>query len=243
MKTAALPSPLPAIRQTQNKEWKQYVDEIALLAVEEDKRALDMGDVFLEVEGVFGKDLVYEMASQAGVGRMKARQRLNVSRKIPKGHYLRETHLTFSHLRLLAPLSEKMDEWGKECLDKSWSVEELEEQLKVAGDIKAQEMGVLCGHCNQAIPSREKMVAFSIHGQKRGRLCGVACAKGFFVARAEEELAGLTIEPVDPESEESSVEPEGEELEQDAKARKKRSKKSIEVTSNGAVYTSVFDDN
>lgn len=257
MKMNPVPSPLPAIRQNQVKEWKHYVERIARLAVEEDRNALAMGDEFLEVEQTFGKERVYEMAAQTGVGKAKARQRVAVSRKIPKDHPLRNTHLSFSHLRVLVTTNDKMEEWADLCLKNEWTVEELDEQIKQTGDAEAQEDGIPCIQCKDPIRLKETMICFSIQGQKRGRLCGPRCAEIYFHALAETQTedsssdqsslegnAAVTSEnewPLKTEMIPTENDPILDQTDADEAPRKNRSKKQPVIAIGSDNAYSIFD--
>jgi hypothetical protein len=225
-------SPIPALVQKQQQDWQQRVERLARLAVEEDKRALEMGDEFLEIEEIFGKDLVVRAAAQSGIKCATARQRVNISRKIPKGHYLRETQLSYSHLRVLtyAEDEEKMEAWGKRAIDNSWTVEELDEAMKQEGDVQAQSMGIPCTNpaCGRLIESKEEMISFSRLGEKRGRLCSVKCARDYFAWLLD---CGNTLE--------ESVEQEAGALSEEEPLRERSNGRKTLVTPE-AVY-SIFD--
>src|SRR5690348_14944492 len=98
-----MPQSVPSIVQQYNKsvkaDWESLVNQIASLSETEDKCALSMGDLLAVVKADWGNAMVQEAVTQAGISMSVARQRLWVSSKIPKGHFLRSTHLTYGHLR------------------------------------------------------------------------------------------------------------------------------------------------
>jgi hypothetical protein len=185
--SAGLPEPIPGIVQKQHRDWMRIVAEIAQLAQNEDETALTMGDRLVEIEKSFGRKHLQEAAKQAGVSWSVARQRHWVSGKIPEGHMLRGTPLTFCHLRALCGLEvEAMAGWAEKALTEQWSVARLIAEIEAVGDVQAQEAGDPCIQCEESLPEQGEIVSFTLARQKRARLCGVQCAAAYFAELAED---------------------------------------------------------
>jgi hypothetical protein len=184
-----LPHSVPAIVQSYTQEvkadWDILVTQIASLSEQEDKCALTMGDILLQIKGVWGANYVKEAVSESGISMSVARQRIWVSQKIPKDHFLRTSHLTYGHLRAIAGTND-IDRWGHEALNHGWTINQLKEAIEGEGDKIAQEQGDPCVHCQNALSDEKKVVAFTVQGEKRHRACSFTCAAEYFVARSQE---------------------------------------------------------
>jgi hypothetical protein len=183
----AASKPVPAIvmQQQIKKDWEQLVNQITELAKKEDDCALNIGDLLHEIKDEWGNQFVQEAAKASGISMSVARQRLWVSSKIPKEHFLRDTHLTYGQLRLIAGTSD-VDFWGKQALGNGWDLKQLKTAIEEAGDKKAQEDGHPCVQCAEALNDQQKIVAFTVQGEKRHRACSVKCAADYFFARSQE---------------------------------------------------------
>lgn len=171
---------VPAVVQKQTYEWQEIIDRIAKIAVDEDKGALSMGDLFLEVEEKFGRKYVKKAVAATGVSWSKARQRLAVSKKIPKGHFLRNSPLSFCHLRAIVA-TDNMEYWANKALENQWGIEKLREEIESKGDETAIESETaICIECEQSITSLETMISFNRHRQRKSRLCSPKCAVKYF---------------------------------------------------------------
>ena len=187
------PSTIPAVIQEYHKEvkadWDSLVNQIAFLSQQEDKCALSMGDILLKVKNGWGTAMVKEAAAESGITMSVARQRLWVSGKIPADHFLRTSHLTYSHLMVIAGTND-IDKWGKEALTHGWTVAQLKEAIEGEGDKVAQEAGEPCVHCGNGLRDDKKYVAFTIQGEKRHRACSYMCAANYFLKRYEQVESG-----------------------------------------------------
>jgi hypothetical protein len=182
----SVPPPVAAIVARQRAELSQLVQEIAALAAQDDRNALEMGDKLLQIEDEYGKDRVKLATDQAGVNWSVARQRLWVSRRIPKGSRLRSLPLTFCHLRTLAA-TENPESWADRVLANRWSVATLRAEIERAGDRKAVEAGDPCIQCERSLAEGKRTVAFSIDGGQRARCCSTQCALAYFQEMVAEE--------------------------------------------------------
>jgi hypothetical protein len=187
--TAGMPTSVPAIVQSYKEEvkadWESLVAKISALSEQEDQCALHMGDLLLQIKADWGSHLLKEAVSDSGISMSVARQRLWVSSKIPKDHFLRTSHLTYGHLRAIAGTND-IDKWGKEALTHGWTISQLKEAIEGEGDKIAAEQGDPCVHCGHALSEEKKVVAFTVQGEKRHRACSFACAAEYFVERSQE---------------------------------------------------------
>jgi hypothetical protein len=184
---ALLTKPVPAIVQSYKQEvkadWESVVNQIAALAQQEDSCALSMGDRFALVKDEWGPGMVTQAASEAGISKSVARQRLWVSSKIPKDHWLRKTQLTYGHLRKIAGTTD-IDKWGKAAVENGWTINQLIEAIDSEGDKVAQDQGDPCCECSGTLKDMT-IVAFTVQGEKRHRCCGVQCAANYFLKRTQ----------------------------------------------------------
>lgn len=183
--TRPVPAVVQQIEQDQQRTWDEIVDEIAQLALSEDETALQMGDRFLELEQRFGSKHLKKAAEDACVTWSLAKLRLWVSRKIPTGHPIRDSRLSFNHLAAIAG-TDNMEHWTNVALKEQLSVAKLREAINVAGDNKAQEQGEPCLQCEKPLPKTGDIVAFTVGKEPRRRLCNVECAMHYFVRRTAE---------------------------------------------------------
>ncbi|HYT41408.1 MAG TPA: hypothetical protein VEP90_03625, partial [Methylomirabilota bacterium] len=107
---------------------------------------------------------------------------------IPNEHFLRSTHLTYGHLRAIAGTND-IDRWGKEALTHGWTINQLKEAIEGEGDKVAQEQGDPCIRCGQGLKEYNKIVAFTVQGEKRHRACSFMCAAEFFIERSQEPVS------------------------------------------------------
>lgn len=180
-----IPSVVQQYKQEAKLDWDSLITQIAFLSVKEDECALTMGDILLQIKAEWGATHVKQAVSESGISMSVARQRLWVSSKIPKGHFLRTTQLTYGHLRTIAGTND-IDKWGKEALTHGWTISQLKEAIEGEGDKVAQEQGDPCIHCQEALSEDKRVVAFTVQGEKRHRACSFICAAEYFVSRSQE---------------------------------------------------------
>jgi len=195
--------PVAAIlqKQAQNMQhlWDQMLTKLNQLMMTEDQNCMEMGDLLLDMETQFGRPNAIEAAEQCHVGKQVARQRMWVAKRFPKGHALRNTHLTFCHLRVLAKLEsgDDVQKWANQAMKEQWSVARLMKEMEATSDEQAQEQGQPCIQCETPLPEEGEIVSFAIGREKRARCCTVGCAAKYFLERAEEKQRAA-----DPVSEE-----------------------------------------
>lgn len=184
-----LQAPIPGIVQQYHKElkadWDIIVNQIASLSQQEDQCCLQMGDLLGQIKGEWGNTHVKQAAAEAGISMSVARQRLWVSAKIPLGHFLRTTHLTYGHLRAIAGTND-IDRWGNESLQHGWTINQLKEAIEAESDQLAVADGEPCVFCAKPLSEDKKTVSFTIKGEKRHRACSYICAAEYFVKRNTE---------------------------------------------------------
>lgn len=183
------------------RDYQEIVDELSVLLQDEDKAAFRMGDVFVEIEDTFGKDQLWSAAKSLRITETKVRQRLWVSRKIPEGHKLRNTHLSYSHLREIAG-TDDMEHWADVALKGNLTVAQLSEQIDYSGTKQAIDGQDVCAleSCKNplVIDNILDIVSFRIGKEKKRRCCSVACAAKYFTAYDEDDdELDITDVPVD----------------------------------------------
>ena len=157
------------------RDWTDIVQELSHLVEKEDETVLHIGDILGEVEDTYGKKFVDEAAKACKISNSVARQRLWVSKRIPKDSDLRTSGLTYSHLRAVAGTSD-IDDWGQKAIDNDWTVAQLKEEIDKAGDDTAKAEGKPCNYCEQPLPIDGEIVSIRIGAQRIQRYCGVECA-------------------------------------------------------------------
>jgi len=184
----------------ERRDWQLILQDLQLIEEQEENAALRMGDILVEIEDSYGKEKVWEAADKLQLEKSKVKQRLWVSRKIPKGHWLRDTHLKFSHLRAIAG-TEDIDTWGEKALHDKLSVSQLTEQIAQAGDTNAKLQGDPCAYvkCGQPLPEDGTIVSFRIGHEKTARCCSLACTSAHFQSLLQvAQLVGGETEGIDP---------------------------------------------
>jgi len=176
-------------------KWDQLLQKLNHYVQKEFDTIFEIGDLFLDIESGYGKGAVSKAAKSCGVSTSVARQRLWVSRKIPKTSKLRSSTLSYSQLRAIAG-TDDVEGWGNKCLANNWSVAELQEELDKNNAVKAQEDGLPCNYCEQPLSSNKEIVTVRVGNKKSQRYCSVDCAY-----KALERLAHPT-----PPTEKSSAE-------------------------------------
>lgn len=171
--------PVPAIVMQAQQQWDQVVNELTKLAMEEDKNALAMGDLFVKIEEQWGRDKLKAAAASAGVEWQKARQRHWISTSIPPNDAIRKMMLPYTHLRHLAGVkgAEERLQWAKLAVENDWTATKLREEIDKVNDKQAQEQGVLCASCSNPIKPSDRMVTLRVIGQKAERCCSIRCGR------------------------------------------------------------------
>lgn len=180
----------PEFQQESQMQWTQAVSRLADLAMQEDSCCLQMGDHLNVIEKQWGGRNKMKLAAQeAGVTWALARQRSWVAKRIAPGHNLRDTQLSYSHLRQIANTKDP-DKWGALTIENNWTVSRLKEEIELAEDKQAQATGETCCFCELAFTEELEIVSFRIGREKARRCCGIGCAAGIF-DRMIKEAAGL----------------------------------------------------
>lgn len=157
---------------TNTTQWTQDVALLAEIATQEDNCCLQMGDHLNVIEKRWGRNRMKPAAQEAGVTWALARQRSWVSKRIPPGDPLRETKLSYSHLRQLANTDDPM-KWGNLVLANNWTVATLKDEIDKAGDRKALEDGLPCIYCEK--PISNEVISLRIGQEKPTLYCSLAC--------------------------------------------------------------------
>lgn len=185
---------LPAIQKENQMQWTQAVSKLAELAMQEDACCLQMGDHLNVIEGQWKSRSKMKLAAQeAGVTWSLARQRSWVAKQIPPYHPLRETQLTYCHLRAVAGTKDP-EKWGLLAVQNNWSVAMLKEQIDLAEDKEAQQTGEICIFCETAMDEGMEIVSFRIGQRKTLRCCSCQCAADY-LRREVEQAAGGDLAP------------------------------------------------
>jgi hypothetical protein len=166
------------VNQQQSQSWQDFVEEIEKIDVQETQGALRMGDLFILAEETYGPKNLQKLAENAGVSWSVARQRLWVSKRIPKDSIVRKMKaLTFGHLRALAA-TDKQEEWATKVETEDLTVRDLIEAIDQSGDKRKVENGFAsCADCGtDIVAGSETYVAVSLAGGKRNLCCNAACA-------------------------------------------------------------------
>ena len=136
MKTDPLP---PSINPFPSGEAsaQSILEEIRALAREGERGPLDMGDAFVELQRLTGlnnadfRQLLRQVAQEAGVDWEAARQRYWVASRLPPGHPVRAYKLPFTHLRALARVRDP-ELWAARAVEgaRPWTVRQLQQALR-----------------------------------------------------------------------------------------------------------------
>jgi hypothetical protein len=161
-------------------EWAQAVALLAEIATREDACCLQMGDHLNVIETQFkGRNRMKLAAAEAGVTWALARQRSWVAKRVPPGSPLRDTQLTYCHLRAVAGTKDPL-KWGMLALANNWSVAQIKEEIDKAGDKEAQQSGEPCVFCEAAMTEEMEIISFRMGSERTRRVCSPICAIGFF---------------------------------------------------------------
>jgi ParB-like chromosome segregation protein Spo0J len=124
--------------QDRTAEREAAVSKLAELARQEDN--LGLGDHLRAIEKTWDRKVIRQVAEEAGIKWEHARQTFWVSKKIPPGHPLRQTHLTYSHLRAVADTDDP-EKWGLLAVENNWSVARLKKEIDKSAGKKVPEKG------------------------------------------------------------------------------------------------------
>jgi hypothetical protein len=114
-----------------------------------------------------------------------------VASRIPQGHRLRSSILTFGHFRVLVKMEDvELETWADKAINEDWSVARLTAELEAAGDQKAVQDGQPCIQCTETLSESGEIVAFTVKGM-RARCCNFKCAAEYFTERAAEQNGHL----------------------------------------------------
>jgi hypothetical protein len=168
-------------------EWDQAVAKLAALAMQEDACCLQMGDHLNVIEKQWkGRGKMKLAAQEAGVTWALARQRSWVAKRIMPGHPLRDTPLTYCHLRAVAGTNDP-EGWGMKALQNNWSLAKLKEEIDLAEDKQAQQTGETCIYCEAAMSEEMEIVSFRVGQKRTSRCCGIVCAAKLFERMVKEQ--------------------------------------------------------
>jgi hypothetical protein len=179
-------APSPEIPEDQLPQWRADIARMRALQVE---HALRMGDTYNELKQRWDVKMP-ELAKEAGIPYHAARQRAHVAQMVPEGSELRQTGLSYSVLRILAPLADPMP-WARHAValqaKGELRVRAFAQILVNAGLRRARPARVYsppCLHCDGMFA--EKPGGVHVRDEKeKGYLCSPRCARDYYAERQE----------------------------------------------------------
>jgi len=181
-KTNFLGKEIPAGIQFTEMTFDYALTRLNNLMAQEDQTIFSLGDFLSGMETKFGKKTTLDACDTCHITKTTARQMLKVARRFPKGHKLRDTHLTYAHFGVLVKLKDDADveKWAKLAANHQWSVSQLVKEIEAANDEQAQQDGHPCIQCECRLPEDGEIVSFRVGRKKRARCCDIHCATEYF---------------------------------------------------------------
>jgi hypothetical protein len=189
MSLPTVPTGSPEIPTEQRAQWQADIARMRALEVEHAQHALRMGDTYNELKQRWGVQMP-ELAKEAGIPYHAARQRAHVAELVPEGSELRQTGLSYSVLRILAPLADPMP-WARHAgalqAKGELRVRAFAQILVNAGLRRARPARVYsppCLHCDGMFAGKPGGVHVRDEKEK-GYLCSPRCARDYYAERQE----------------------------------------------------------
>lgn len=164
-------------------DFQQSLSHLTELLRIEENASLEMGDILLDISQRFGKRAVADAADICHLTKQAAYKRVWLASRFPPDHSIRRRYLTYSHLCVLARLSDEIEiaKWADLCEEQQWPASRLVREMEIASDEDAQAQSYPCVQCNEPLPDKG-VVAFTIGGKNRRRCCGIPCTINYLTS-------------------------------------------------------------